>query len=64
MSYAKGRSVTARKEQAYLLRHPGTVKGTVKYLAEKREREYHARRKKLAWIDAVVEEFHHGTQPF
>lgn len=58
MSYARGRSVIARKEQAYLRRHPGTVNGTVKYLAENREGERQAKKKKLAWIGRTVKEFH------
>ena len=58
MSYARGRSVIARKEQAYLRRHPGTVKGTVKYIAETKERERQATKNKLAWIGLAAKEFH------
>ena len=58
MSYARGRSVIARKEQAYLRRHPGTLDSTVQYLAEKRRPERQAKEKKLAWIGQAVKEFH------
>ena len=58
MSYGKGVSVIAKKERAWLRKNPGTMKGTVKYLAEKREQEYQTRRRKLAWIGQAVKEFH------
>lgn len=58
MSYGKGRSVIAQKERKYLRQHPGTMTGTIKYLAEKQDQEYQARRRKLAWIGLAVKEFH------
>lgn len=58
MSYAKGRSVIAQKERVWARKRPGTMNGTVKYLAENRERKRQAGKRKFAWIELVVAEFH------
>ena len=58
MSYAKGRSVIAQKERAWARKRPGTMNSTLQYLAGKRELKRRAKKKKIAWIDAVVREFH------
>lgn len=68
MSRARGRSEIAKKERTYLRRHPGTLNGTLKYMAEQRSLKKRAEkkaqqkkepeRKELDWIDQVVEELH------
>lgn len=62
MSYAKGRSVIAQKERAWARKRPGTLTGTVHYLARIRDQKWQAKKKKLAWIDVVVRELHEEEQ--
>lgn len=68
MSRARGRSEIAKKERTYLRRHPGTLNGTLKYMAEQRSLKKRAEkkaqqkkepeRKELDWIDKTVRQLH------
>ena len=63
MSRARGRSEIAKKERNYLRRHPGTLNGTLKYMAEQRSLKKRAKKSKQEkkepdWIDQVVEKLH------
>ncbi|MBQ8145054.1 MAG: hypothetical protein IJ042_09740 [Butyricicoccus sp.] len=62
MSYARGHSSIARKERAWARKRPGTLTGTLQYLARTHDQKRQARKKKLAWIDAVVQELHAEQQ--
>lgn len=59
MSRARGRSEIAKKERNYLRRHPGTLNGTLKYMAEQRSLKKRAKKRKQEkkepdWIDNLM----------
>ena len=59
MSRARGRSEIAKKERNYLRRHPGTLNGTLKYMAEqhslkKRAKKKAPEKKEPDWIDNLM----------
>lgn len=59
MSRARGRSEIAKKERNYLRRHPGTLNGTLKYMAEQRSLKKRAKKSKQEkkepdWIDNLM----------
>lgn len=59
MSRARGRSEIAKKERNYLRRHPGTLNGTLKYMAEQRSLKKRAKKikqekKEPDWIDNLM----------
>lgn len=59
MSRARGRSEIAKKERNYLRRHPGTLNGTLKYMAEQRSLKKRAEKKapeknEPDWIDKLM----------
>lgn len=63
MSRARGRSEIAKKERTYLRRHPGTLDGTLKYMAEQRSLKKRAekkaqQKKEPDWIDKTVRQLH------
>lgn len=63
MSRARGRSEIAKKERTYLRRHPGTLGGTLKYMAEQRSLKKRAekkaqQKKEPDWIDETVLQLH------
>ena len=59
MSRARGRSEIAKKERNYLRRHPGTLNGTLKYMAEQRSLKKRAKKSKQEkkepdWLDNLM----------
>lgn len=59
MSRARGHSEIAKKERNYLRRHPGTLNGTLKYMAEQRSLKKRAKKSKQEkkepdWIDNLM----------
>lgn len=59
MSRARWRSEIAKKERNYLRRHPGTLNGTLKYMAEQRSLKKRAKKSKQEkkgpdWIDNLM----------
>lgn len=63
MSRARGRSEIAKKERNYLRRHPGTLNGTLKYMAEQRSLKKRAKKSKQEkkepdWIDNLMMQIH------
>lgn len=63
MSRARGRSEIAKKERNYLRRHPGTLNGTLKYMAEQRSLKKRAKKRKQEkkepdWIDNLMMQIH------
>ena len=63
MSRARGHSEISKKERNYLRRHPGTLNGTLKYMAEQRSLKKRAKKSKQEkkepdWIDKTVRQLH------